>query len=228
MCFSAEASVGVAVALLPVGAYCLATAWRKDRTYLPLALIPMLFGLQQLCEARVWVALDRGDPDLARVPSLAFLFFALSLWPAWIPLAAAAIEPPGRRRRRLALFAFAACGLAVGLVYYVPAAADGDGLNPAVVGHSIRYDFSAVPVTQSALWWVWPALYLAVVSVPPLVSRNRRLWPLGVAIVLLAAATYALFESAFASVWCVFAAILSLYLAYVLHRLPDRPDPVPA
>jgi len=28
---------------------------------------------------------------------------------------------------------------------------------------------------------------------------------------------------AFTSVWCLFAAVLSVYLAYVLDRLPDRP-----
>lgn len=221
MCFSADASAGAAAALLPVGGYCLATAWRKDRSYLPLAAVPLLFGLQQLCEARVWDALDRGDPDPARGPSLAFLFFALALWPVWIPLAVAATEPPGRGRA--ALVALACCGSAVGLVYYAPAVAN-SGLSPAVVGHSIRYDFSAVPAARSGWWWAGPALYLAAVCVPPLASRNRLLRPLGGAIALAAAVTYALFAEAFASVWCFVAAALSLYLAFVLHRLPERPE----
>ena len=54
-----------AVALLPVGGYCLAAAWRKDRAYLALATVPLLFGLQQVCEACVWRALDRGDAGAA-------------------------------------------------------------------------------------------------------------------------------------------------------------------
>src|SRR5688500_20256030 len=33
---------------------------------------------------------------LARVPSLAFLFFALVVWPVWVPLAVAAVEQIGR------------------------------------------------------------------------------------------------------------------------------------
>jgi hypothetical protein len=219
MCFSAEASAGAAAALLPVGGYCLATAWRKDRAYLPLALVPLLFGLQQLCEARVWDALDRSDLELARVPSLVFLFFGLAMWPVWIPLATAAIEPAGRKR--LALFALAAGGFVFGVLYYPPAV-HGNGLNPTVVGHSIRYDFSAVPATRTDWWWIWPALYLAAVCVPPLISQNHRLRSLGVAVVLVAAITYALFAYAFASVCCFFAAALSLFLAYVLHGLPDR------
>jgi hypothetical protein len=223
MCFSAEASAGVAAAVLPVGGYCLAAAWRKDRAYLLLAAVPLLFGLQQVCEARVWDGLDRGDPELARLPALAFLFFALAVWPVWIPAAVAAIERPGRKRR--AFVALAATGVLFGLVYYLPAAADGRGLSPAIVGHSIRYDFAAVPAANSRWWWVGPAAYLATVCGPLLASRDRRLRPLGVAVVASAAVSGALFEAGFTSVWCFLAAALSLYLAYVLHRLPERPEP---
>lgn len=220
MCFCAEASVGVATALLPVGGYCLAAAWRKNRAYLPLAASPLLFGIQQLCEARVWDALDRGDPELARVPSLAFLFFALALWPVWIPLAAAAAEPPGHNRR--ALGAAAAMGVLFGVAYFWPVAIDGRGLCPTTVGHSIRYDFSAVALARSTWWWIGPVLYLTVACGSLLASRDHRLRPLGAAFLVSAVITYALFEYAFASVWCFFAAVLSAYLAFVLHQLPER------
>lgn len=40
-----------------------------------------------------------------------------------------------------------------------------------------------------------------------------------------AGVTYALFEAAFTSAWCFFAAALSLYLADVLHQLPDPHRP---
>jgi hypothetical protein len=220
MCFSAEASLGVAVALLPVGAYCVEAAWRKDRRYLPLAAIPVLFGLQQLCEARVWAGLGLGDPDLARVPSLAFLFFALVVWPVWVPLAVAAAEPRGRSR--WALVALATVGATIGAAYYLPVAADGGrGLGPAVVGHSVRYDFSGV---SAAAGWAWPALYLVAVCGPLLASRDRHLWPLGVGVAVAAVASYVLFEYAFASVWCFLAAVLSAYLAFPLYALPERPQ----
>jgi hypothetical protein len=218
MCFSAEASLGAA-ALLPAGAYGVEAAWRKDRRYLPLALMPLLFGLQQICEARVWAGLAVGNPELARLPSLAFLFFALVLWPDWVPLAAAAVEPRGWKRR--AFVALAGGGAAFGVAYYVPAAADGGrGLGPAVVGHSVRYDFSAVPAAGG---WAWLALYLVAVCGPLLASRDRSLRPLGAAVAVSAVVAYALFEYAFASVWCFLAAVLSLYLAYALHRVPEPP-----
>lgn len=95
MCCSAAASFGVAATLLPVGAYCLASAWWKNRMYLALAAIPVLFGLQQVCEGVVWVSAGRGDLETAHPATMAFLFFALALWEVWVPLAFAAIEPAG-------------------------------------------------------------------------------------------------------------------------------------
>jgi hypothetical protein len=158
------------------------------------------------------------------VPSLAFLFFALVVWPVWVPLAVAAVEHA--RWKRGALVALAGVGAVVGAAYYLPIAADGGrGLSPAVVGHSIRYDFSAVP---AAVGWAWLALYLAAVCGPLLVSEDRRLRPLGAAVAVSAVASYALFAYAFASVWCFLAAALSVYLAYALFRLPEPPPVVTA
>jgi hypothetical protein len=151
------------------------------------------------------------------VPSLVFLFFALAAWPVWSPLAA--IEPPGRKRG--VLLALAGAGALFASAYYLPVLADGGRtLNPTVVGHSIRYDLSGVPAAGSSGGWGWTALYLIAACGPPLASQDRRLWPLGAAVVL-AADTYALFAYAFTSVWCFFAAVLSLYVAFVLYRLPE-------
>ena len=227
MCFSAEASLGSAVILLPAGVYCLEAAWRKDRRYLPLAAVPVMFGLQQLCEARVWVGLDSGNRE--RTAALGFLFFALAVWPIWAPLSAAAMEPPGRKRR--ILVALSGLGLMFAATHYLPLVSEwGRGLNPTVVGHSIRYDLSAVTAIHVGGWWMWMALYLLAVCGPLLLSRDRLVRPLGVAIFVAAVVSSASLEYAFASVWCFFAAVLSAYLAYVFYRLPAPPprNPEPA
>jgi hypothetical protein len=49
-----------------------------------------------------------------------------------------------------------------------------------------------------------------------------------VAVPIAAAVAYVAFHEAFASVWCFLAAVLSLYLAFVLHRLPENPEPAAA
>ena len=219
MCFSAEASLGAAIALLPAGAYCIESAWRKDRSYIALAIVPVMFGLQQLCEGLVWIGLERENPETIRVATLGYLFFALAVWPVWIPLAVAAIEPPGWRRLTIAIAS--GVGVLLGIVYYSPIASDGArGITPTVIGHSIRYD-AGLDSLAASWWWVWAILYLAVVSGPLLASRAHGLRPLGTAVILAAAAAYGLYHYASASVWCFFAAILSLQVAYVLFRLPD-------
>ena len=223
MCFSAEASLAAAVVLLPVGGFCVASAWHKDRRYLPLAAVPVLFGLQQLCEAGVWAGLERADPDLGRAAARWYLFFALAFWPVWVPLSAAAAEPPGSRR--VVCLALLGLGLAVALVYYPPLVPDGGWTGTRIVGHSIWYDFSTIPAVRVAPGWVWPAVYLATVCGPFLAVRDQRLWPLGVAVAVAASISYVAFREAFASVWCFLAAVLSMYIAYVLRGLPPNGFP---
>ena len=83
MCFSAEASFGAAALLVPSGAYCLRSAVRKMPRWLPLAAVPLVFGIQQCSEGLVWVGLGRDDAALTREASLVYLFFALTFWPCW-------------------------------------------------------------------------------------------------------------------------------------------------
>lgn len=220
MCFSPEASLAAGVALLPVGAYALGAAWRKDRRYLPVAAMPLVFGVQQLFEAVVWLGLGRSDAGLVKPAALAFLFFAVAFWPVWIPFAAAAVEPRPPWRRLFA--ALAVVGLAVGCGCYVAAAANFDEwVAVTVVGHSIRYDLSGIPGAETAAGWAWQALYLGAACVPMLLSRDRRLRVFGLAVAVSAVVTHVAFRYAFTSVWCFFAALLSAHICYVLYRLPD-------
>lgn len=218
MCFSAEASLVTGAALLPAGVYCITSALRKNRAYLPLAVLPALFGVQQLFEAAVWIGLQHDRPGLVRPAALGFLFFAIAFWPVWVPVAAAALE----RRRGRRLFCLVLAGVGAGaLAVYVPLAARaGDALRVEIVNHSVRYDLSALPVVTSVSGVVLQVLYLFVVCVPLLLSADRRLRVLGLAVALAAVVTQAAFRYAFASVWCFFAALLSLHVCYVLSRAP--------
>lgn len=210
MCFSTEASAGVAVALLPVSGYCLAAALAKDRAYLPLAAVPLLFGVQQVFEGAVWAGLGQGDPGLSRTASGGFLLIALGVFPVWVPLAAAALEGPGPRRA--VFLGFAAAGL-VAAGYALPVVT-GATAAPAAVGCCLRYD---LPDPGP----VWAAVYLAAVCVPLASSRVRRVRPLGWLALAAAGVSFVAFREAFASVWCFLAAGLSAYLAHVLSRIPD-------
>src|SRR5438132_14411320 len=93
MCFSPEASFAVGALLIPAGLYCIRSASRKDRRFLGFALLPLLFGVQQLCEGLVWVGLEHDNMPLAKGAALLFLFFALFFWPFWVPFSVSFIEP---------------------------------------------------------------------------------------------------------------------------------------
>jgi hypothetical protein len=66
MCFSMEASFVAAAGLTPVGVYCVARAIRKNLRFLPLAITPIAFAVQQAQEGYVWYGLGRHDPLVHR------------------------------------------------------------------------------------------------------------------------------------------------------------------
>ncbi|HXD85574.1 MAG TPA: DUF6629 family protein [Urbifossiella sp.] len=226
MCFSTEMSVATGVVLLPAGAYCVSAALRKNRHYLLVAATPAFFGIQQLCEAGVWIGFDNRDARLVRESTIAYLFFAIAFWPGWVPFGAAILER--RPGKRALCFILSGIGLAMGCLCYFPAVFHyGEWLNVYIMGHSIRYDFSGLPFVHSILSIVWQVLYLGIVSVPLLISRDHALRALGITIALAALAAQLMFRYAFISVWCFFAAVVSLHIAYIVYRLPDpHPHPV--
>jgi hypothetical protein len=217
MCFSADSSLVAGVVLLPAGIYCLVAALRKRRDYLLIAATPLLFGIQQLCEAAVWRGIEGHDAVQVKRAATAFLFFAIGLWPGWVPLGTALIERrPGKRRL---FFLLAALGAAEGFICYVPAILHyGDWIQVSILGHSVRYDFSGLPVADG-IQTAWRAFYLVAVCLPLFLSRDLELKLLGLTILISAGVTFLLFWYVFISVWCFFAAVLSLQIGYTIYRL---------
>jgi hypothetical protein len=230
MCFSAEASFTATAALLPVGAYCVGAALRKDRRLLPLALIPVAFGVQQAAEGCVWLGLHHDDGVLVQGGAAVFLFFALAFWPFWIPFS---LVVPEERRTQRVILATAVVLSVVWLVLYAPVALDPARWARAdVVNHSIAYDTENLPGFQFVPRAVWRTAYLAFICGPLLLAKRNggggtRLRVLGGAAVAgLFAVCYLVYWYAFTSVWCFFAAVLSLMLAALFAKLPARNAPV--
>ena len=86
---------------------------------MPLAAIPLLFGMRQFSKGRVWVAMGRERPLLKEVATYVYSFFSHSLWPIYVPFAVGMLEPALWRRR--VHWRFQVVGLAVGLylLYYI-------------------------------------------------------------------------------------------------------------
>ncbi len=226
MCFSPQASFAAGAALLPAGIYCTQAAIRKDPRSIPLALVPIAFGVQQISEGFVWLGLNQDDPLLLQQSSVIFLFFAIAFWPCWIPLSL--MIPETRRRQKSILALLAAVGLAW-LWLYLPVAANPEKwLSTEVMHHSIRYTVGDVPGFAWAPRTVWRIGYLLIISGSLALGRfssGDSRWANisgGLLVAGLFAISYGLYWYAFLSVWCFFAAILSLLLCGSFYRMPVR------
>ena len=221
MCFCAEASFVVGAALVPAGVYCTVVAVRRRPAYLPLAVAPLVFSLQQFAEGLVWIGLGRGDVALVNAASLLFLAFALLFWPFWAPFSVLFLE--SRRAVRVYLGVGAIVGLAFGCALYIPLALNTkEWLHVGVAYHSVRYNLYGLPAFRVAPHEWWDMGYgLLVFSPFVIASPNRRLTVFF--ILLAAAAVISLFAFwyAFVSVWCFFAAVLSGQLCYIFARLGE-------
>jgi hypothetical protein len=218
MCFSAEASFVVGAGLLPAAGYCLKSAIRKDRRYVPLAVVPLVFSIQQMCEGVVWVGLDRGDQGMVRAAALTFLFFALAFWPVWMPLSVLSLAPSPRVRRLIMLTI--AAGVAHGALLMVPLTTQpAEASIASAAGHVIRYDLITLPALSSLPPALAHIVYLAIIALPLIAIRSKELHVFAGLIIVSAVVAHFAYWYAFVSVWCLFAAVLSAYLCRFFWRM---------
>jgi hypothetical protein len=221
MCFSAEASFTVGGALLPAGGFCIASALRKRPKYLPLAIVPFIFGLQQLSEGVVWIGIRRNNPELIRSASLVFLFFALAFWPFWFPLLTSVMET--RRARRHSFIILTIISTFWFWVLYYPLLTGPESLLVTeIINHSIQYDILRLPIYNHVSVWPLRAFYFFCVALP-LAFGSEGLGAIA-GVIFGASAVFCgvVYAYAFVSVWCFFAAILTLYLCRIFYALPAR------
>ena len=207
MCFSASASFTAGTALLAVGAVTLKRA--GHRAELAYAAIPLLFGVQQLVEGMVWLSFGANDPLLNSAMTFVYSLFSHVLWPIYVPVAVLLLEPVRWRRRTLA--AFLAAGAAVGLYLLVNMFRFPIESRPA--GGHIEYvspHFYIVAVMVG---------YFAATCISILFSSHKLVNVFGAAALLSFGMSYAIYRQWFISVWCFFAAVLSVI---VLLRFTNR------
>ncbi|MBX3212428.1 MAG: hypothetical protein KF850_10380 [Labilithrix sp.] len=200
MCFSAEASFGAAALLTTLG--CVAIRESPSRRLLAVAGIPILFAAQQASEGVLWLILDDAPfGKSATVVGRVFLFFALLIWPSYVPLAFSLIEP-NRTRMRL-LKAAGVGGLLLGS--YLFGCASLRASDACIAFGNIYYWVQIdVPLKPSL-----PYVYAAFVVVPLLLSSVRGTGRLGLLVLVSFAVVGRVYAAGFVSVWCFFCAVLS-------------------
>lgn len=207
MCFSATASFTAGAALLAVGAYTMRQISRPAE--LPYASIPGLFGVQQLVEGGLWLTLPDGNAHLNDILTHIYALFSHILWPIFVPVAVLKIEPEEWRRRLLWLFAIAGAAAGLYLAYFWLM----DPTTSLVAGDHILY--------VSPHFFIGPILALYVVGTcgSPLVSSHLSVRWFGFSVSASLVAAYIFYAYWFISVWCFFAAIISVtILLHFRHR----------
>ncbi len=220
VCFSAQASFTVGTALVPAGLYCIWSAWVKKRAFLGLAVVPLVFGVQQIGEGFVWTGINSGDAEQTRLASLFFLFFALAFWPFWFPVLTTIMEPIPKRR-----WIFGAVSVVAASWFWIlfwPLVVDPSLLETRVDHHSIRYAYDGLAIYNYIDKTPLRVLYLLSVAIPPMFSSENlgRIPGLVLGASALLAAT--VYHYAFVSVWCFFAAVLAISMCVMFYRLPGR------
>lgn len=207
MCFSASASFLAGSGLLVTGLVALRKT--RDPSETMFASMPLLFGLQQLAEGVVWLTADTDSLYIwHKAASAVFLFFAFIIWPTWIPLALSKLEQNPFRKKVLHLLT--AYGVFISLSLLITLLWHG---THATVEHHIIYKIVLEKIFSLP---VLITLYAIATVLPFFVMSTKSLWAFGGLQLISAVITYYVFTRYFVSVWCFFAALISVTIVALL------------
>ena len=225
MCFSASASFTASAVLMPLGLYSTHLARSNQQpNYVPLALVPFFFGVQQFVEGLEWTALDQGRIEpLTTLAGLGFLFFAYCFWMVWIPWSAWSIsrstDSHGLQHR---LRWVAIVSTVLGVAFYLPVLFDPPAVQPAVHStgrllydasnlHSIVHNFINTQPVGELLYW-------GFIVLPLLAVADKAVKLFGVLIFVSIFLTWLTYSATFNSVWCFYCAVLSIVVIWIVNR----------
>lgn len=207
MCFSAPASFIAGSVLSASGVMTVKKA--KKRSELPFAFIPLIFGIQQLTEWVVWVSFSA--PTINLMAAYVFLFISHVFWPIYVPIAIFLLEK--NKRRRKTLFLFFLIGSVVGAYLFWRIVTE--PATPAIINHSIFY-----PVVPEYGFIILSLYVLATVG-SCLISSHKLIKLFGAVLLISFTVSGLCYTQTFVSVWCYFAAVLSL-IVYLFFAQKNR------
>lgn len=213
MCFSAQADIVAGVALLPVAVLALREV--RCRRELPFAALPLLFAMHQLIEAFVWAGVH-GDVThrVQAAATFGYLLIAFPLLPILLPVAVLLLEPQGRRAR---VAPFVVLGAVVAA--YLGWAVLAHPISVVEHPHALEY------VVGLDHGYLWSGLYVIAVIGPSVLSGYPSIVAFGFLNLLGLITAGVLYEEVFASLWCVYAAMLSVLVLVHMVRRRKLPDP---
>ncbi len=217
ICFGPVASFTASSVLAAIGTAILKNI--RSQKELLFAAFPMLFALQQFFEGIIWLVIKNGPNEtLLRWLTFGYLTFAYSLWPILCPLSVYNIEYDQKRRkilRRLILLGVIASCYLLFFVIKNPA-------HTIALPCSIHYETFVVGAP------LFTGIYILVTIFPYFISSHRSILIFGIPNLIFCLVAYFFYRAAFISVWCFFAAVLSITLYVFLRKLHHQPIlPIP-
>lgn len=216
MCFSAGASFAGAALLTSIGAATIKRASSPSQKLF--AEIPLFFAFQQCAEGIVWLTLRSGEyQSLQTAATYIFLIMALVIWPVMMPLAVMRMEENRKRRNIIkAVFPF---GIFVS-AYYVCCLAFFN-VTPLISGFHIQYIGDFPEYLRNV---VFGAYIIATIS-PLFISSVKRMSLFGSLIVVSCIITGIFYKEYLTSVWCFFAALISIVIYIIVKESQEELTP---
>lgn len=213
MCFSAGASFGAGVVLTVIGSASIKKA--KAPSQLMFAGIPFIFGLQQITEGFLWLSFNNASLQFLQTPATyIFLLIAQIIWPIWVPYSIMKLEPKEKRRvfEKVLVFTGALVSIYLGICLatcHVEASIDGYHITYIQEYPRFTGQFSGV-------------FYVAATILPPFFSRIRRMWMLGLSILISYIITAVFYSDYIVSVWCFFASVISISIYTIVYSMNHK------
>jgi hypothetical protein len=182
-----------------IGVATLRSTKRKEEIFF--AMIPLLFGLQQFIEGLLWLSFQLDGNLLNVVMTYVFVLFSHVLWPVFVPFSIGHMETVPWRKKVVRGFQLIGVAVAIYLFYFI-----------------VRYPITSA--IREHIVYVFPnfhippvlVLYIAATCVSTFFSSQRIVILFGALAFVLFVVAFWFYYVAFFSVWCFFAAILSVVI----------------
>ncbi len=210
MFFSTQASFTASFVIGAVGILTCRNA-RKTK-FMYLAIIPLMFAIQQFAEGVIWLNLGgRAVPEiLVEFSKYLYLAFAFVIWPVWLPLSLFLLEELPLRKWLISPFFLLGACLAAYFVSYLP----GNTIIAETTHQNIHYTLKTPFAIDE---WFLIGIYTIATIIPCLISSTKYVIEFGILITMAWIASEFFFNSNFTSVWCFFCGLVSVFIYIVIR-----------
>jgi hypothetical protein len=209
MCFSSSASFGAGVFLTSIGVIVIKkVGYNKQILF---AVIPILFGIQQITEGYLWISLTSPrNYWLQQFTTYIFLIIAQIIWPIIIPLSIY-LKDKNKQFHKIKLLLILTGIIVSGYLTYCLATFK---VEAQIAGMHILYNENFPP----QLYYLSGLLYIIATATMPLLSDNKLMRYLGITIIVSYFFTKIFYSGYEISVWCFFASIISVLILIIILK----------